>query len=93
MHRAPRPLSLALTFVLADCLAAPSFAQVGEKKETSSFTFGGPVTSVDTAKNTITIGGNTLFLVGDRLYVIDVAVPEGESEADAQRFLASVRFE
>jgi hypothetical protein len=34
-----------------------------------------------------------LFLVGDRLYVIDAAVPAGESEADAQRFLASVRFE
>jgi hypothetical protein len=34
-----------------------------------------------------------LFLVGDRLYVIDAAVPAGESEADAQRLLASVRFE
>jgi hypothetical protein len=34
-----------------------------------------------------------LFLVGDRLYVIDAAVPAGEPEADAQRFLASVRFE
>jgi inorganic triphosphatase YgiF len=34
-----------------------------------------------------------LFLVGDRLYVVDAAVPAGESEADARRFLASVRFE
>ena len=34
-----------------------------------------------------------LFLVGDRLYVIDAAVPAGDSEANAQRFLASVRFE
>jgi hypothetical protein len=33
------------------------------------------------------------FLAGDRLYVIDTAVPAGESEVDAQRFLASVRFE
>jgi len=32
---------------------------VGEDKESASFTFGGPVTSVDTAKNTITIGGET----------------------------------
>ena len=34
-----------------------------------------------------------LFLVGDRLYVIDAAVPAGVSEADAQRFLASMRIE
>ena len=59
MPRAPRRLSLALTALLALCLAAPGFAQVGEKTEVASFTFGGPVTSVDTAKNTITIGGAT----------------------------------
>ena len=34
-----------------------------------------------------------LVLVGDRLYVIDAAVPAGDSEADAKRFLGSVRFE
>ena len=59
MHRAARRLSLALIAWLAVCLAAPGFAQVGEQKEAASFTFGGPVTSVDTTKNTITIGGAT----------------------------------
>ena len=59
MRRAPRRCSLALTAVLACCLAVPALAQVGENKEAASFTFGGPVTSVDTAKNTITIGGDT----------------------------------
>jgi hypothetical protein len=34
-----------------------------------------------------------LFLVGDRLYVIDAIVPAGDAEADAKRFLASVRFQ
>jgi len=34
-----------------------------------------------------------LFLVGDRLYVIDATVPVGDSEVDAERFLASVRFQ
>jgi hypothetical protein len=34
-----------------------------------------------------------LFLVGDRLYVIDAIVPVGDSEAHAKRFLGSVRFD
>lgn len=34
-----------------------------------------------------------LFLVDDRLYVIDAIVPVGDSEAKAQRFVGSVRFE
>ena len=59
MSRAPRRLFLALIAVLAVCLAVPVFAQVGENQEIASFTVGGPVTSVDTAKNTITIGGPT----------------------------------
>jgi len=40
-----------------------------------------------------TKGLANLFLVGNRLYVIDATVPEGDSEADAKRFLASARFE
>ena len=32
---------------------------MGENSEVATFTFGGPVISVDTAKNTITIGGDT----------------------------------
>jgi hypothetical protein len=32
-------------------------------------------------------------LVGDRLYVADATVPAGQSEADAQRFLGSLRFQ
>ena len=55
----PWRLSLALNAVLAFCLAAPALGQEGEKKEVASFTFGGPVTAVDSAKNTITIGGDT----------------------------------
>lgn len=35
----------------------------------------------------------SFFLIGDRLYVADATVPKGESEADAQRFLASIRFD
>lgn len=35
----------------------------------------------------------SFFLVGDRLYVADAMVPAGASEADAQRFLASIRFD
>jgi hypothetical protein len=35
----------------------------------------------------------SFFLVGDRLYVADATVPAGASEADAQRFLASLRFD
>jgi hypothetical protein len=38
-------------------------------------------------------GAANLFLVGDRLYVADAAVPAGASEADAKRFLESIRFE
>jgi hypothetical protein len=38
-------------------------------------------------------GVASFFLVGDRLYVADATVPAGASEADAQRFLASLRFE
>ena len=59
MPRAPRRVSLALTILLAFGLAASAFAQEGGKKEVASFTFGGPVTAVDTVKNTITIGGDT----------------------------------
>ncbi|MGH7288548.1 MAG: hypothetical protein ACREI8_11080 [Myxococcota bacterium] len=59
MPRARRRLSLALIALLALCLAAPAFAQEGENKEVASFTFGGPVVSVDVAKNTITIGSST----------------------------------
>src|SRR5262245_13168085 len=45
--------------VLVFSLAAPAFAQVGEKQEAADFTVGGPVISVDVAKRTITIGGAT----------------------------------
>ena len=38
-------------------------------------------------------GAANFFLVSDRLYVADVTVPAGASEADANRFLASIRFE
>jgi len=44
-------------FTLA--LAAPVLAQEGEATEVANFTFGGPVTAVDVAKKTITIGGDT----------------------------------
>jgi hypothetical protein len=33
------------------------------------------------------------FLVGDRFYAVDATVPAGDSEADAKRFLASIRFQ
>jgi len=56
--RNPRAL-LAFAVVLAASLAAPALAQVGENQGNAGFTFGGPVTSVDPAKNTITIGGST----------------------------------
>jgi hypothetical protein len=39
-----------------------------------------------------TAGIANLFLVDDRLYVVDAVVPEGDSEVNAQRFLASMRF-
>jgi hypothetical protein len=58
MSRAPR-FVLAFAVVLAVCLGAPGFAQTGENKGAADFTFGGPVISVDAAKNTITIGGST----------------------------------
>ena len=38
-------------------------------------------------------GVASFFLVGDRLYVADATVPAGAPEADAARFLASIRFE
>ena len=40
-----------------------------------------------------TTGMANLFLVGNRLYVVDATVPVGDSEANAKRFLASARFE
>ncbi len=33
------------------------------------------------------------FLIGDRFYVVDAAVPAGDTEAVAKRFLASIRFD
>ena len=33
------------------------------------------------------------FLIGDRLYVVDSTVPIGDSEANAQRFFASLKIE
>ena len=33
------------------------------------------------------------FLVGDRFYVVDAAVPAGDTESVAKRFLASIRFD
>jgi hypothetical protein len=41
----------------------------------------------------IRLAENRVDLLGDRLYVADATVPAGASEADAQRFLASIRFE
>jgi hypothetical protein len=38
-------------------------------------------------------GAADFYLVGDRLYAVDVMVPAGESEASARRYLESVRFE
>jgi hypothetical protein len=38
-------------------------------------------------------GAADFYLVGDRLYAVDVMVPAGESEAAAKRYLESVRFE
>ena len=60
MHHPHRRHSfLVLSIALALALATPAFAQVGENTEVADFTVGGPVTSVDTAKHTITIGGST----------------------------------
>jgi len=59
MPRTPRCRSRALATLLALCFAAPAFAQIGEEREMASFTVSGPVISVDTEKNTITIGGDT----------------------------------
>src|SRR5262245_61984202 len=54
-----RRRSVVLVLLLAVGLACPAFAQVGEQTGAGSFTVGGPVTSVDAAKHTITIGGAT----------------------------------
>ena len=62
MLRAHRSHAFALTALLALlalAFAAPAIAQQGGSTETDSFTVGGPVTSVDVAKRTITIGGDT----------------------------------
>jgi hypothetical protein len=40
-----------------------------------------------------TAGMANFFLIADRLYVVDAVVPEGDSEANAQRFFASARFQ
>jgi hypothetical protein len=58
-NRIPR-LALAAMLALAGlAFVTPTLAQEGESTETANFTFGGPVTAVDAAKRTITIGGDT----------------------------------
>jgi hypothetical protein len=62
MNRARRSRRFALASLLAAvtlALGLASLAQEGEPTESDSFTFGGPLVSVDVAKRTITVGGAT----------------------------------
>jgi hypothetical protein len=58
-HRLSRLALSALLALAGLALVTPALAQEGESTEIANFTFGGPVTAVDAAKRTITIGGDT----------------------------------